>query len=228
MLAIFESRTPLHFRHQRDEHLLFQLLTRQEGGQVLQRGADQRAVGQALGAALGLPDLFRVGENLAESRAVQCQHRVHGLLHLGVAVGAVVGVAKRLCKLFKLREGQVAALGADADLAVLLEKVVLRQADRVITVVVDEEDFDRQLVRQDGLQFLQVHHDGAVALEADRLAASAADAGTNGRGQTVAHAGNGAVVCHPAALLDDIRLVTDDTARTVGDRGQAVLRQATA
>ncbi len=64
-------------------------------------------------------------------------------------------------------------------------------------------------------------------LEADRLAASAADAGANGCGRTAAH-GNSAVVCHPAALLDDIRLVTDDTARTVGDRSQAVLRQATA
>ena len=81
---------------------------------------------------------------------------------------------------------------------------------------------------RDGLQFLQVHHDGAVALKADRLAASTADTGANGCGQTVAHAGNGAVVCHPAALLDDIRLVTDDTARTVGDRGQAVLRQTAA
>ena len=228
MLAIFESRTPLHFRHQRDKHLLFQLLTRQEGGQVLQRGADQRTIGQALGAALGLPDLFRVGENLAEYRTVQRQHRVHGLLHLGVAVGAVVGVAERLCKLFKLREGQVAALGADANLAVLLKQVVLRQADGVVTVVVDEEDFDRQLVRQDGLQFLKIHHDGAITFKTNRLAAAAADACTNGCRKTVAHAGNSAIICHPAALLNNIRLISDYTAGTIGDRGQAVLRQAAA
>ena len=98
----------------------------------------------------------------------------------------------------------------------------------MVTVVIDEEDFDRQLVRQDGLQFLQVHHDGAVALEADRLAAAAADACTNGCRKTVAHAGDSAIICHPAALLDDIRLIAYHTASAVGHRCQAVLRQATA
>ena len=71
----------------------------------------------------------------------------------------------------------------------------------MVAVIVDEENLDRQLICQDGLQFLQVHHDRAIAFQADGGTAAACNASANGGGQAVTHAGNGAVVGHAA---DDI------------------------
>ena len=95
----------------------------------------------------------------------------------------------------------------------------------MISAVVDQENLDRQPVRQDRLQLLQVHHDGPVALQADRVPPSSADAGSDGCRQTVSHGGDGAVVRHPASLLNPVSLIAHHAAGSVGHRRQAVLRQ---
>ena len=106
------------------------------------------------------------------------------------------------------------------------EQIRLGDAYGVVAAVVDQEYLDRQAVGQYRLQLLQIHHDAAVALEADRLPPAAADAGADGGGQGVAHAGCGAVVVQARAPLDDKGLVAHHAARAVGHRRQAVLGQA--
>ena len=147
-------------------------------------------------------------------------------MQLRVGRNLDVGHLERPRDSLKRREAEIAALGADADERIA-EDVFLRLADLVVAVVVDDEEFDGQPIRDDGLQFLQVHHDAAVALKADD-ALAARDGGADGSGQAVAHRRDAAVHEEAAALLDEVRLAADDARRPVGDDRDAALGQSAA
>ena len=69
------------------------------------------------------------------------------------------------------------------------EKRVLRILDRQVAMVVEQENFNRELVIADRLQLLQVHHDAAVPRQQDDPPAIRRERCADRRGQIVAHRG---------------------------------------
>lgn len=65
----------------------------------------------------------------------------------------------------------------------------LGHADGQIALVVEQKDDNGQALADDGLQFLQVHHDAAVAGQTDEPPRLAAEGRANGGGQVIAHGG---------------------------------------
>ena len=74
----------------------------------------------------------------------------------------------------------------------------------MVAAVVEDEDFDGEAEAADGFEFLEVHHDAAVAGEADdALFAAEGDGGPEGGGDVVAHGGAAGVVVEALAAFYD-------------------------
>ena len=83
-----------------------------------------------------------------------------------------------------------------------MKDVVLRLPNLMISAIVDDKDADGQTVRHDCLQLLQIHHDAAVAFDADHLPVPACQTRPNGSGQGVAHRRDGTVHEESAPCID--------------------------
>ena len=213
------------FLDHRNFHDALQLLAGQEGREILKRGAEQRTVRKALGRALGLEELRGVYKNFGDKRALGRKHRIERCLDLAVLAASGIRIAVSPRKALEGREGEVAALGADTDLRVVAEDVGLRLADRMIAIVVDDDDLDGQTVGQNGLQLLQVHLDRAVTRDANDLLLTECDANADGGGQVVAHRGDCRVDDKALILLDLVAVASDDAGRAVSDHGRVALGQ---
>ena len=99
---------------------------------------------------------------------------------------------------------------------------------RHIAGVVEDEDLDRHLVVHEGLQFLHVHLDAAVARQADhapiRLLAGIARARCADRGrQVIPHPGRPGIHDHLLTALEPQRLQGRHTGRAVGKDEQIIV-----
>ena len=102
-----------------------------------------------------------------------------------------VGEAVRRGKFLEGGENDAGAcLGTDE---VSAEERTLGRLDREVSGVIVDEELDRQLVVDERLQLLQVHLNGAVALEADERTRTVRKGGADCRGESVTHGGAGFV-----------------------------------
>ena len=99
----------------------------------------------------------------------------------------------------------------------------------MIAVVVDEENFNRHLCAGDGLQFLQVHHNAAVAGQEDNVALVALTilvrlGRADGRRKIVAHRSDCGIRDEALPLLNPIGMAADHAGGAVSDHSNRVFR----
>ena len=82
---------------------------------------------------------------------------------------------------------------------------VLSRPDRGVTLVVKNEELDRQAETRDRLQLLDVQLEAAVAINADRPLATARKATSDARREAEAHRPQPTCAEQPLALLDGER-----------------------
>ena len=156
-----------------DEHVCGELFRGEEGIHVFEVRCLDLAVGQDAGAEARLELLGDVEEDVEDSGA----GLVEFLLDEGEVVHAGDGEgwdAVGCADLDHVGEGDAAG-GSGADQAALKE-AGLGLTDGEIAAVVQDEDFDGELVADDGLELLNVHLETAVAGEADDAAGRVATA----------------------------------------------------
>ena len=85
----------------------------------------------------------------------------------------------------------------------------------MISLIVDQEQLDRQLVGQNRLQLLKVHHNTSVPFNTYGIFTIICHTCTDGCRQTVSHTCNGTVDNKPGILLDYIIMAAHNAGTAV-------------
>ena len=119
------------------------------------------------------------------SSGVPAKLAVSAAIEVAIALAAAERKAERGGNLLEVRKTEP-RLGAAAD-DVVRKKIGLRLTDRVVTAVVVDEDFHRQVEVADGLQLLQVELEATVADETDDLPLGRTDGCADSGRKCVSH-----------------------------------------
>ncbi len=101
--------------------------------------------------------------------------------------------------------GEVGVLHGGLAVALLVEEI-LPLLDHALEVVVEDGDFDRDVVFGGGGEFVHGHEEAGVAVDVDDDFAGAAELGADGAGEAVAHGAQAAAGDHLAGIAPAVEL----------------------
>lgn len=208
-----------------DKHVLLQLFTIEKRGHIFKRGGHHASVREAAGAEFGFEGLSGVEVHGNELRSIGGQDggdvrsRRGGRGGVEPGSGDAVGPGKG----HEIGETHT-TVRPFPDKAI--EEILLSGADGLVAAVAEDEDFYRETVVDDGGEFLEVHHDTAIASKTDGLSIGRGNGGTNGRGKIVAHGSTAGVAEKALAILEITGLEGSDASGgiTAGKNGVSTSR----
>ena len=98
----------------------------------------------------------------------------------------------------------------------------------MISIIIYKEYLDWKLVSYDCLEFLKIHHNTSITFKTYSWSSLTAYACSYCSWKSITHTCNGTIICHSASLLDNIRLISNNTTCSVRYCSKAVFWQLTA
>jgi len=164
--------------------------------------------------SFGAKGLVPVDHYFTHGWAVDRHHGADRFRHIVVSRDPSIGQPESRHQALEI--WKLTPLPGPAPTSTPLKKVAMSLEDRNVTAVVEQEYFNGHARADDRLQFLQVHHDRAIAGQADDRRAFRRHASADGGGQVIAHAGASGIGPQPLTGFQISRLEAHDAGAAIG------------